>query len=112
MNIRSYTSDSYHLFQVFGSLAMRGIEEFSDKIEEAIVSQRGKVVFDFRETTSVDATAVHYLERFAQAPISIGKRLYFISPKDQPTEILELLCLLRNIETFPSIESFNSTKSW
>ena len=40
MNIRSDSSDSCHLFQVFGSLGLRGIEEFSGKIEEAIVSDR------------------------------------------------------------------------
>ena len=108
MDIRSYTTDSSHLYQVFGTLELSGFENFSDKLEQAIVSHREKVVFDFRETITVDAAAVRYLERFAQALNAIGKRLYFVSLKGQPAQILDLLCLLRNIEIFPSIEVFNS----
>ena len=111
MDIRSYTTDSYHLYQVFGTLEMSVIENFSDNFEEAIVSHREKVVFDFRETQAVDAAAVRYLERFTQALSAIGKRLYFVSVKGQPAQMLDLLCLLRNIEIFPSIEVFNSAGS-
>jgi len=108
MNIRSYSSDSYHLFQVFGSLGLQGIEEFSEKFEESIVSYRQQVVFDFRETTSVDAGAVRYLERFSRALNSMGKSLYFVSLGGQPAEMLDLLCFVRNIVAFPSVESFRS----
>jgi anti-anti-sigma regulatory factor len=111
MDIRSYTTDSYHLYQVFGTLEMSVIENISDNFEEAIVSHREKVVFDFRETLAVDAAAVRYLERFTQALSAIGKRLYFVSVKGQPAQMLDLLCLLRNIEIFPSIEVFNSAGS-
>ena len=56
-------------------------------------------------------SAVRYLERFAQALSAIGKRLYFVSVKGQAAQMLDLLCLLRNIEIFPSIEVFNSASA-
>lgn len=111
MDIRSYTTDSYLLYQVFGTLEMSVIEDFSDNFEEAVVSPLEVVVVDFRETITVDAAAVRYLERFAQALSAIDKRLCFVSVKGQPAQMLDLLCLLRNIEIFPSIEVFNSASA-